>query len=77
VAALFGVSAATVRKWVGRYLAQGQASFLDRSSRPRKCPRAIAPSTVCKRIAVERETRAREAAARKQSTSGPARSPQQ
>ncbi len=46
VAARFGVSAATARNWVGRYLVQGQAGLLDRSSRPLKSPRATAPRTV-------------------------------
>jgi transposase InsO family protein len=38
-----GVSEPTVRKWLGRYLAQGEAALIDRSSRPRLSPRAIAP----------------------------------
>jgi transposase InsO family protein len=41
-AAAQGVSAATARKWLGRYLAQGQAGLADRSSRPQVSPRAIA-----------------------------------
>ncbi len=40
-----GVSVPTVRKWVGRYLAQGPAGLRDASSRPRVSPRAIAPAT--------------------------------
>jgi transposase InsO family protein len=39
-----GVSAPTVRKWLGRFLAEGQAGLVDRSSRPGLSPRAIAPS---------------------------------
>jgi transposase InsO family protein len=39
------VSVATVRKWLGRYLAHGEAALRDRSSRPRLSPRAIAPAT--------------------------------
>jgi len=39
------VSVPTVRKWVGRYLAQGQAGLRDASSRPRRSPRSIAPAT--------------------------------
>ena len=46
VAVRFGVSQATARKWAGRYLSLGEAGLIDRSSRPWKCPRAIAPSTV-------------------------------
>ena len=40
-----GVSVPTVRKWVGRYLAQGESGLRDASSRPRVSPRAIAPAT--------------------------------
>src|SRR5689334_21610696 len=39
-----GVSVPTVRKWVGRYLAHGEAGLRDASSRPRVSPRAIAPA---------------------------------
>jgi transposase InsO family protein len=42
-AAAQGVSAPTARKWLGRYLAQGDAGLRDASSRPRLSPRAIAP----------------------------------
>ena len=38
-----GVSVQTARKWLGRYLAGGEAALKDRSSRPRYSPRAIAP----------------------------------
>ena len=38
-----GVSAPTARKWLGRFLAQGDAGLRDASSRPRVSPRAIAP----------------------------------
>ena len=40
-AQLYGVSTATVRKWVGRFLAEGSAALADRSSRPVCSPRAI------------------------------------
>ena len=40
-----GVSVPTVRKWVGRYLAQGASGLRDASSRPRVSPRAITPAT--------------------------------
>ena len=40
-----GVSVPTARKWLGRYLADGEAALRDRSSRPRLSPRAIAPAT--------------------------------
>jgi transposase InsO family protein len=44
-AADHGVSVPTARKWVGRYLVQGEAGLRDASSRPRMSPRAIAPQT--------------------------------
>jgi transposase InsO family protein len=40
-----GVSAPTVRKWLGRYLAQGEAGLVDCSSRPKHSPRMIRPQT--------------------------------
>ena len=42
-ACLHGVSAVTARKWLGRYLADGAAGLLDKTSRPHKSPRAIEP----------------------------------
>jgi len=44
-AAAQAVSVPTARKWLGRYLAHGQAGLADRSSRPSVSPRSIAPST--------------------------------
>jgi transposase InsO family protein len=38
-----GVSEPTVRKWLERYLAAGEAGLLDRSSRPNNHPKTIAP----------------------------------
>ena len=43
-AAEVGVSDTTGRKWLGRYLAEGESGLRDRSSRPRVSPRAIAPN---------------------------------
>jgi len=43
-AAAHGVSAPTARKWLGRYLAGGEAALADRCSRPALCPRSIAPA---------------------------------
>jgi transposase len=37
-----GISLPSVRKWVGRYLAEGEAGLVDRSSRPKRSPWAIA-----------------------------------
>jgi transposase-like protein len=42
-AAAHGVSVPTVRKWVGRYLTQGEPGLRDASSRPQVSPRALAP----------------------------------
>ena len=40
----YGVTSATVRKWLGRFLAQGEPGLADASSRPGVSPRAIAPA---------------------------------
>ncbi len=39
------VSVVTVRKWLGRYLAHGEAGLRDRSSRPARSPRSVSPAT--------------------------------
>ncbi|HEU5294531.1 MAG TPA: IS481 family transposase [Burkholderiaceae bacterium] len=44
-AAKHHVSVPTVRKWVGRYLTQGEPGLGDASSRPQLSPRAIRPET--------------------------------
>ena len=44
-AAAQGVSAPTARKWLGRFLAQGELGLADRTSRPRLSPSAIKPET--------------------------------
>jgi transposase InsO family protein len=38
-----GESEPTARKWLGRYLAEGEAGLVDRSSRPKHSPRTIKP----------------------------------
>jgi transposase InsO family protein len=43
-AAAHGVTAATARKWLGRFLAAGDAALVDASSRPARSPRAIEPA---------------------------------
>ena len=43
-AAQQGVSVPTAKKWLGRFLAEGEAGLMDRSSRPRRSPRSISPS---------------------------------
>jgi transposase InsO family protein len=50
-----GVSAVTARKWLGRYLANGAAGLLDKSSRPEKSPRAIAPSVALTIVELRRK----------------------
>jgi transposase InsO family protein len=42
-AAVHGVSGPSARKWLGRYLAEGQAGLYDRSSCPKRSPRKIKP----------------------------------
>ena len=37
----YGVTPQTVRKWLGRFLAGGEAALADASSRPERSPRAI------------------------------------
>lgn len=44
MASQFSVTPVTVRKWLGRYLADGEAALADASSRPRRSPRAIGPA---------------------------------
>jgi transposase InsO family protein len=39
-----GVSVPTAKKWLGRYLAEGDAGLMDRSSRPCRSPRSISAS---------------------------------
>lgn len=39
-----GVTAPTVSKWLGRYLAPGEAGLVDASSKPTHSPRAIEPT---------------------------------
>ena len=56
-AAIHGVTAATARKWLGRYLAQGQAGLVDASSRPAYSPRTIAPSKALAIVELRRQYR--------------------
>lgn len=44
VAEAHGVSLPTARKWLGRFLAEGEQGLADRSSRPRRSPRSICPN---------------------------------
>ena len=49
-----GVSELTARKWLGRYLAEGEAGLQDRSSRPKHSPRTIAPQTALSIVELRR-----------------------
>ncbi|HEY3076997.1 MAG TPA: IS481 family transposase [Burkholderiales bacterium] len=42
-AAVHGVTEPSARKWLGRYLAEGELGLRDRSSRPKRSPRMINP----------------------------------
>ena len=59
-----GVSEPTARKWLGRYLAEGEAGLHDRSSKPKHSPRAIKPQTALAILELRRRrlTQARVAA---------------
>ena len=50
-----GVTPATARKWLGRYLAGGEAGLADASSRPARSPRAIAPATALLIVELRRQ----------------------
>jgi transposase len=49
-----GVSERTVRRWRERYLAEGEAGLVDRSSRPHRQPRRTAPEQVTAAIGLRR-----------------------
>jgi transposase InsO family protein len=50
-----GVSAATARKWLGRYLAEGAAGLLDKSSRPARSPRSISEAAALAIVELRRK----------------------
>lgn len=54
VAAGLGLSTTTVRRWTRRYLTAGRAGLENRSSRPHRSPRALAP-TLRRQIARRRQ----------------------
>lgn len=56
VAAAFGLCVKTVRKWVARFQAEGEAGLRDRSSRPHRLHRPT-PGAVVERIAALRRER--------------------
>jgi transposase InsO family protein len=55
VATAFGVDVKVVRKWVGRFEAEGPAGLEDRSSRPHRLRDPIPPETVDQVIALRRQ----------------------
>jgi transposase InsO family protein len=54
-AVAYGVTPPTVRKWLGRFLSQGQAGLVDASSRPTASPRAISPAKALSIIELRRK----------------------
>lgn len=65
-----GVSVPTVRKWVGRFLRQGEPGLRDASSRPQVSPRAIASKTALAIIELRRRYMTHAAIARALGVSG-------
>jgi transposase InsO family protein len=55
VATAMGVDAKTVRKWAGRFKAEGTAGLADRSSRPHKLRRPTPPEIIEQIIALRRQ----------------------
>ena len=68
--AVHGVSVPTVRKWVGRFLSQGEAGLRDASSRPQVSPRAIASPTALAIVELRRRYLTHAAIARALGVSG-------
>lgn len=54
-AAMTGVSRQTATKWVRRYRAEGLAGLEDRTSRPHRSPRSLAPEQVAAILAARHE----------------------
>ena len=54
-AAMTGVSRQTATKWVRRYRAEGLAGLEDRTSRPHRSPRSLAPGQVAAILAARHE----------------------
>jgi transposase-like protein len=55
VAQAQGVSPRTVRKWRDRHAAEGEAGLADRSSRPHRSPRRLAPPIEAEIVALRRQ----------------------
>ncbi len=54
-AAAFGVDPTTVRKWQGRFAAEGEAGLADRSSRPRRSPTRLDGTAQAEIVALRRQ----------------------
>jgi len=63
-AAVHGVSGPSARKWLGRYLAEGETGLSDRSSKPKRSPKRIKPEKALEIVELRRRrlTQARIAA---------------
>ncbi len=57
VAKELGISRQCAHRWVARFRAEGEAGLLDRSSRPRRCPRRTALEVEQRVLALRREQR--------------------
>src|ERR1700733_1476957 len=57
VAQAMGVSLTTLKKWLHRYRVEGALGLLDRSSRPQRSPRQLAPAVVAQIIWLRRQRR--------------------
>src|SRR5262249_36121954 len=51
----FAVTAKVVRRWVERYKAEGRAGMADRSSRPRRSPKATERAVADRIVALRRQ----------------------
>src|SRR2546427_11702849 len=54
VAEAAGVSRATVYKWLRRFRSEGQPGLQDRSSRPKRSPRALSPEQIARILKLRR-----------------------
>jgi hypothetical protein len=59
-AAVHGVTGPSARKWLGRYLAEGEAGLHDRSSRPKHSPKRIKPEKALAIVELRRRRHAHE-----------------
>jgi transposase InsO family protein len=57
VAKELGVSRQCAHRWVSRFRAEGEAGLVDRSSRPRRCPRRTPPQVELRVVQLRREQR--------------------